>query len=155
MGRVSSHTVSKWPRSPGCCRFRGVFWVPQYFVFSMSLHFQIPRATAVSVDSMKRQPQPSNLPTETSRPPIPTGSTISCAHNPSQCLIFDLSRAEEEVMRACDFHHTRSIKTNSAVNLIRKPGLDVCCDLLQQMQRFYIMIRTSILLVPSLKLPFI
>ena len=30
--------------------------------------------------------------------------------------------------------HARSIKTNSAVNLRRKPGLDVCCDLLQHLQ---------------------
>ena len=72
------------------------------------------------------------------------------------------SRAEEEVMRECDIHHTRSIKTNSAVNLSRKPGLDVCCDLLRHSQgvprtcSFYIIIRTSILLVPSsLKLSFI
>ena len=45
-----------------------------------------------------------------------------------------LSRAEEEVMRECDIHHTRSLKTTSAVNLSRKPGLDVCCDLLQHLQ---------------------
>ena len=46
-----------------------------------------------------------------------------------------VSRAEEEVMREeCDIHHTRSIKTNSAVNLGRKPGLDLCCDLLQHVQ---------------------
>ena len=68
-----------------------------------------------------------------------------------------LSRADEEVMRECDIHHTRAIKTNSAVNLSRKPGLDLCCDLLQHLQgiprtcRFYIIIRvrTSILLVLS------
>ena len=53
-------------------------------------------------------------------------------------------------MRECDIHHTRSIKTNSAVNLSRKPGLDVCCDLLQHLQgvprtcNFYIIIRTYI-----------
>ena len=58
-------------------------------------------------------------------------------------------------------HHTRATKTNSAVNLSRKPGLDLCCDLLQHLQgvprtcSFYIIIRTSILLVPSLKLSFI
>ena len=34
-------------------------------------------------------------------------------------------------MRGCDFHQTRFIKTNSAVNLSRKPGLDLSCDLLQ------------------------
>ena len=31
-------------------------------------------------------------------------------------------------------HHTRATKTNSAVNLSRKPGLDLCCDLLQHLQ---------------------
>ena len=36
--------------------------------------------------------------------------------------------------RECDIHHTRYIKTNSAVNLSRKPGLDLCCDLLQHLQ---------------------
>ena len=53
-------------------------------------------------------------------------------------------------------------KTNSTVNLSRKPGLDFCCDLLQHLQgvprtcNFYKIIRTSILLVPSsLKLYFI
>ena len=44
-----------------------------------------------------------------------------------------ISRAEE-VVRECDIHHTRSIKTNSGVNLSRKPGLDLCCDLLQHLQ---------------------
>ena len=34
MGRVSSHVVSRWSRSPGCCGFRGVFWVrPIFFPF--------------------------------------------------------------------------------------------------------------------------
>ena len=77
-------------------------------------------------------------------------------------LCHALSRAEEEVMRECDIHHKRAIKTNSAVNLSRKPGLDLCCDLLQHLRgvprtcSFYISIRTSILLVPSsLKLSFI
>ena len=37
-------------------------------------------------------------------------------------------------MRECDIHHTRSIQTNSAVNLSRNPGLDLCCDLLQHLQ---------------------
>ena len=75
---------------------------------------------------------------------------VKCA----KCHI--LSRAEEEAMRECDIHDTRSIKTNSAVNLSRKPGLDLCCDLLQHLQGvprtciFYIITRTSILLVPSL-----
>ena len=58
-------------------------------------------------------------------------------------------------MTECDVHHTHSIKTNSVVNLSRKPGLDLCCDLqhLQGVPRtwsFYIILRTSILLVPSL-----
>ena len=44
-----------------------------------------------------------------------------------------ISRAEE-VMRECDIQYTRSIKTNSGVNLRRKPGLDLCCDLLQHLQ---------------------
>ena len=64
-------------------------------------------------------------------------------------------------MRECGIHHTRA-KTDSAVNLSRKPGLDVCCDLLQHLQgvrrtcSFYIIIRASILLVlSSLKLSFI
>ena len=75
-------------------------------------------------------------------------------------ILWVLSR--EDVMRECDIHHTRAIKTNNAVNLSRKPGLDLCCDLLQHLQgvprtcSFYIIIRTSILLVPSsLKLSFI
>ena len=67
-----------------------------------------------------------------------------------------LSRAEEEAMRECDIHDTRSIKTNSDVNLSRQPGLELCRDLLQHLQgvprtcSFDIVIRTSILLVPSL-----
>ena len=37
-------------------------------------------------------------------------------------------------MRECDIHHTRAIKTSLGVNLSRKPGLDLCCDLLQHFQ---------------------
>ena len=54
------------------------------------------------------------------------------------------------MIRECDTHHTRAIKTGSAVNLSRKPGLDLCCDLRQHLQgvprtcRFYIIIRTYI-----------
>ena len=60
-------------------------------------------------------------------------------------------------------HHTRSIRTNSAINLSLKPGLELCCDLLQHLQEvprtcilfsfdmMYTM-RTFILLVPSLEL---
>ena len=33
VGRVSSHAVSRWSRSPGCCGFRGVLWVRRDFVF--------------------------------------------------------------------------------------------------------------------------
>ena len=44
-----------------------------------------------------------------------------------------LSRAEE-VMRERDIHHTRAIKTNSAVNLNRKPGLTLYGILLQHLQ---------------------
>ena len=40
-------------------------------------------------------------------------------------------------MRECDIHHTRSIETNSAVNLSRKPWLDLCCDLLQHLRGVY------------------
>ena len=38
MGRVSSRAASKWLRSPGYCRFRGVFWVGRiFFVFFFRL----------------------------------------------------------------------------------------------------------------------
>ena len=47
-------------------------------------------------------------------------------------VLCHISRAEE-VMRECDIHHTRSIKTTSGVNLSRKPGLDLCYDLLQHL----------------------
>ena len=53
--------------------------VVDFFVFSMSLHFQIRRPRAVSVDSVKGLRQPVNLPTENSRPPIPTGGAVYCA----------------------------------------------------------------------------
>ena len=67
--------------------------------------FQTRKARAVSVDSVKGQRQPVNLPTENSRPPIPTtgepflvrahlrimASLVLIAHSPSQCLIFDLT----------------------------------------------------------------
>ena len=55
-------------------------------------------------------------------------------HRCVKCALSYISRAEE-VMTECDIHHTRSIKTNSGVNLSRKPGLDLCCDLLQHLQR--------------------
>ena len=59
------------------CGFRGVFSVGRdFFVLSMSLHFQICRPGAVSVESVKGLRQPANLPTVNSRPPIPTMCTV-------------------------------------------------------------------------------
>ena len=60
----------------------------------------------------------------------------------------------------------RFIKTNSAVNLSRKPGLDLSCDLLQHLQGVLCIYMkkiqlqknenpTLLMLVPSLKLSFI
>ena len=78
-------------------------------------------------------------------------------------VLFHISRAEQ-VMWGRDMNQTRSIKSNSAVNPSRKPGMDLCCDLLQHLQgvprtcSFYIIIvyvLPSILLVLSLKLYFI
>ena len=43
VGRVSSHAVSKWSRSPGCRGFRGVFWVRRDFSF---FFFERTRAAA-------------------------------------------------------------------------------------------------------------
>ena len=39
MRRVSSHAVSWWSRLPGCCGFRGVFWVRRDFVFFFPVLF--------------------------------------------------------------------------------------------------------------------
>ena len=50
-----------------------------FFAFSMSLHFKIRRPRAVSVDLAKGLRQPANLPTENSRPLIPTRCTVYCA----------------------------------------------------------------------------
>ena len=47
-----------------------------FFVLSMSLHFEIRRPRAVGVESVKGLRQPANLPTENSRPPIPTKCTV-------------------------------------------------------------------------------
>ena len=74
---------------------------------------------------------------------IAVSTTWQISHGPAtssttgvwDMLCHILSRAGEEVMRECDMHHTRAIKTNSGVNLSRKPGLDLCCDLLQHLQR--------------------
>ena len=49
-------------------------------------------------------------------------------------VLCHISRAAEEVSDECDIDHTRSIKTNTAVSLSRKPRLDLCCDLLQHLQ---------------------
>ena len=81
VGRVSSHAVSRWSRSPECFG-RGVVWVGDFFRVFMSLHFQIHTPRAVNVDSMKGLRQPANLPTENARPPVPTYSskcTVYCA----------------------------------------------------------------------------
>ena len=67
-------------------------------------------------------------------------------------------------MRECDIHHTRSIKTNSAVNLSRKPGLDLavtCCNIYREyhVPVFFVFTlsyeRWFCSYVPSLKFSFI
>ena len=53
-GTWVSRAVSRCSRSPGWCGFRGVFSVERDFVvLSMSLHFQIHRPRAISVESVK------------------------------------------------------------------------------------------------------
>ena len=37
--RVSSHAVSRWSRSAGCCAFRGVFWVRRDVVLCLFVFF--------------------------------------------------------------------------------------------------------------------
>ena len=61
----------------------GLLWIQwfvlggaDFFVLTMSLHVQIRTSRAVSVDSVKGLRQPDNLPTENSRPPIPTRRTV-------------------------------------------------------------------------------
>ena len=49
------------------------------FVFSISLNFLIRKPRAVSIDKVKGLRQQANLPTENSRPPIPTTCTVYCA----------------------------------------------------------------------------
>ena len=44
VGRVSSDAVSRWSRSPGCCGFRGVFWVGR--IFSIFFFFERTRPAA-------------------------------------------------------------------------------------------------------------
>ena len=68
---------------------------------------------------------------------ISRGPATSSTRGVWNVLYHILSRAEEEVMTECDIHHTRAIKTNSAVNLSRKLGLDLCCDLLQHLQGYH------------------
>ena len=87
---------------------------------------------------------------------ISPGPATSSTTGVWNVLCHILSRAEEEAMRECDIHDTRSIKTNSAVKLSRQPGLELCRDLLQHLQgvprtcSFYIILRTLTLLVSSL-----
>ena len=90
---------------------------------------------------------------------ISRGPATSSTTGVWNVLCHNMSIAQEVMREECDIHHTRSIKTNSAANLSRKPGLDLCCcDLLQHLQgvprtcSFYKIMRTSILLVPSPKL---
>ena len=48
-----------------------------FFVLSMGLHFKFfPRSRAASVELVKGLRQPADLPTENSRPPIPTRYTV-------------------------------------------------------------------------------
>ena len=54
-------------------------WAGFFRAFSMSLHFQIRRPRAVSVDWVRGLRQPANLPTENSRPLIPTRCPVWCA----------------------------------------------------------------------------
>ena len=63
---------------------------------------------------------------------ISRGPATSSTTGVWDVLCHILSTAEE-VMIECDIHHTRAIKTNSAANLSRKPGLDLCCDLQQHL----------------------
>ena len=57
------------------CVFGGAF----FSAFSMSLHFQSRTPREVRVDSAKGIRRPANLPTDNSRPPIPTRCTVYCA----------------------------------------------------------------------------
>ena len=61
------------------------------------------------------------------------GLKLPLPHTGVRNIPCHVSRAEE-VMRARDTRHTRSIKTNSTVNLSCKPGLDLCGDLVQRLQ---------------------
>ena len=46
VGRVSLHAVWSWTRSPGCCGFRGVFWVGRIFSCFFSCFFLFRTHTA-------------------------------------------------------------------------------------------------------------
>ena len=48
VGRFSSHAVSRWSRSPGCCRFRGVFRMRRDFVFFFFVFFFFERTRPAS-----------------------------------------------------------------------------------------------------------
>ena len=83
------------------------------------------------------------------------------------CFVKNIkSRKSDQRMWYSPYIHTRFIKTNSGVNLSRKPGLDICCDLPQHLQGVprtgtvlpvvfeflhrILSVRTSILLASSL-----
>ena len=70
-----------------CLRWGGIF-----FVLSMSLHFQIRRSRAVSIESVKGLRQPANnLPTENSRPPRNSHQVyrLVCSHLRSMASAVD------------------------------------------------------------------
>ena len=54
----------------------GLLWHSWCVLGGARLHVQIRTSRAVSVDSVKGLRQPTNLPTENSRPPIPTRCTV-------------------------------------------------------------------------------
>ena len=78
-GTCFSCAVPTWSRSPGCGRFMVCFGWGGFLVVLQVIKFQIHAPRAVSVDSVKRLRQLDNLPTENSRPPIPTRCTVYCA----------------------------------------------------------------------------
>ena len=51
-GTCSWHAISRWSRSPGCCGFRGVFWMRRgFFVFFFFFFFFERTLPAVSMRS--------------------------------------------------------------------------------------------------------
>ena len=143
---------SVWAR---CASFMTLFSEPRRFGSASLFSMQCPVVVEEDSKSCCKTPL-GNMAVSTAWQ-ISRGLATSSTTGLWDVLCHILSRAEEEMMRECDIYHTRSIKTNSAVNLSRKPGLDLCCDLLQHLQgvtvprtcSFYIIIRTSLLLVPS------